>query len=332
MKKTLLIIILLAMSCTRQNLSLEDNNTSHLNFLTFGEGVYGLIQDVRKQEITACLSGSYDNFNSWENRVRVAILKWVDPLRDISPSPLANNVLVREGQGGNCDVDVVIHPSVHAHTNIGSHPVVNMSASGYFASDNVLTHEFGHAFALADTYQGGQSGNCQAGQPQSLMCNTSYSAPQADDIKGIYKKYQELYSDASNMNSINPRPESDYERFYYDNNEINDQEPGITDPNQFQGDFYVALGDMNSSNTAPIYLNYATNSRNFELWYCEGNQSNCNAPHSDWYTANAIKNNLGDRVFKSQKDLSVSELKNLTLGVLKGNRNSGVKEIKLKRK
>jgi len=57
----------------------------------------------------------------------------------------------------------------------------------------VLLHEFGHAFALSDTYQGGQSGNCQANQPQAVMCNTSFDTPQTDDVAGIRSVYQSTF-------------------------------------------------------------------------------------------------------------------------------------------
>ena len=173
----------------------EDRTTgeSSLHFITFGPGVSGLVSKVKSKTLTACLSGhnSADR-QQWVEKIQTSMMKWIDPLRKMTNDSLATEVVVLDGRG-RCNTDVVIAPNTHSNTSIGSYPTVRMSPEGYFASFNVLLHEFGHAFALSDTYQNGTSGNCKPGQPQAVMCNTSFSSPQGDDVTGIQEIFKRTF-------------------------------------------------------------------------------------------------------------------------------------------
>jgi hypothetical protein len=188
---SIILIVAAAVGCGRPEETSVDS--SKLHFITFGPGISGLVSKVKNKTLTACLSGHTSaNRSSWERNIQSSILKWIEPMREMTNVPLADEVRVIDGRG-NCDTDIVIAPNTHSNTSISSYPVVRMSAEGYFAGYNVLLHEFGHAFALSDTYQGGQSGNCQPGQPQALMCNTSFKDLQADDKSGVQAVFKRTF-------------------------------------------------------------------------------------------------------------------------------------------
>lgn len=193
---TTMMITMLASACA-PNGSAPGHGTqdgfAELKFITFGPGVTGLTQQVKKPTMTACLYGvSTAEKSEWEDKIKRSMLKWVDTVRDLSADELTNDVKVVL-DSGDCDVDVTVQEGVHANTIIGQSPRVNMGASGYMASFNTMLHEFGHAFALSDTYQNGVSGNCQPGQPQAVMCNTSFDTPQSDDVKGMADVFKSAF-------------------------------------------------------------------------------------------------------------------------------------------
>lgn len=171
-----------------------ESGVSHPHFISFGPNVHGLTEKVKKPELRICLAGvaAGTEWETWEGNVKSVVLKWVDALRPVATTELAKAVLVTD-ENTDCDAHVRVQPGTWSNTQIGSTPTVNMDRTGYFAGYNVLLHEFGHAFALSDTYQGGQSGNCQAGQPQAVMCNTSFAELQDDDVKGVQTVYQHAF-------------------------------------------------------------------------------------------------------------------------------------------
>lgn len=188
---SIILIVAAAVGCGRPEETSVDS--SKLHFIIFGPGISGLVAKVKNKTLTACLSGHTSaNRSTWEKNIQSSILKWIEPMREMTNVPLADEVRVIDGRG-NCDTDIVIAPNTHSNTSISSYPVVRMSPEGYFAGYNVLLHEFGHAFALSDTYQGGQSGNCKPGQPQALMCNTSFNELQADDKLGVQSVFKRTF-------------------------------------------------------------------------------------------------------------------------------------------
>lgn len=169
-------------------------DVSHPDFISFGPNVHGLTEKVKQPDLKVCLAGvdAGSEWKLWEGNIQSVVLKWVDALRPVAAGELTQMVTVTGDQQG-CDAYVRVVPGTWSNTQIGTPPTVNMDRTGYFAGYNVLLHEFGHAFALSDTYQGGQSGNCQPNQPQAVMCNTSFDTPQDDDIKGIRAVYQSTF-------------------------------------------------------------------------------------------------------------------------------------------
>lgn len=203
MRTSLLLIVMLSLFGCGQA---EDRQSdSQLHFITFGPGVSGLIGKVKKRNLLACLSGhSSTDRGLWVKNIESVILKWVEPLRHLSADQLTNTVEIIDGRG-KCDTDIVIAQNTHSNTSIGSYPTVRMSPSGYFASFNVLLHEFGHAFALGDTYQNGTSGNCQPGQPQAVMCNTGFAELQKDDVAGLEEIFKRTFPrDEPNTGGVVP--------------------------------------------------------------------------------------------------------------------------------
>ncbi len=172
----------------------ETSAVSHPHFISFGPNVHGLTEKVKKPELRICLAGvaAGTEWETWEGNIQSVVLKWVDALRPVAQAELAKSVLVSD-EKSNCDGYVKVQPGTWSNAQIGATPTVNMDSAGYFASYKVLLHEFGHAFALSDTYQGGQSGNCKPGQPQAVMCNTSFEDLQDDDVKGIQAVYQNAF-------------------------------------------------------------------------------------------------------------------------------------------
>ncbi len=236
-------------------------NASDLHFITFGPGVTGLVSKVKRPNLSVCLSGVAEGDRKvWTEAIQSSVLKWVTPLRALTSAQLATSVsVVRAGEP--CEADVVARPGTHANTLIGSRPTVNMDVSGYFASYNVLLHEFGHAFALSDTYQNGQSGNCRAGQPQAVMCNTSFTDLQKDDVAGLAKIFKQSFPG---------------------------DKPGATPPNDPNVDFTklkfaTALSAEGSEGTHQIALGLSgIEQRDAVAAICFGNESECRNSESGW--------------------------------------------------
>ncbi len=194
--------ILLNVGCGALSEHGSDGVGSETHFLTFGPNVQGLTAKVQQSEIRICLGGVSSPtslWSLWEENIRSAVLQWVEPLREISQVALTADVTVHR-LGESCDATVQVIPGVHASAQVGAQPLIKMASDGYFGSYNVLLHEFGHAFALSDTYQDGQSGNCRPGQPQSIMCNTSFAEPQADDVQGIRTIFRRVFPDIALSN------------------------------------------------------------------------------------------------------------------------------------
>lgn len=235
----------------------EAQDVSTVHFITFGPNVSGLVAKVKKPRMRACLFGISDSERGpWSKNVETAIMKWVTPMRKFTSAPLTTGVDVVNSRV-ECDAEIQIAPGTHSNTSIGQYPIVRMNDSGYFAGFNVLLHEFGHAFALSDTYQNGRSGDCQPGQPQAVMCNTSFTEPQSDDITGIQKIFQRVFP--------------------------NDR-PGSTPPENAALKLNVALGAENGVDRYRIHAaveGTAANARG-AVAYCLGTKDACTAAGAVW--------------------------------------------------
>ena len=273
----------------------KNDSESRIRFITFGPGVEGLQAAVKQNEIKICLSGAVGNdFEKWNRNIQRAVLSWIQPLRSLTSEPLAQLVSV-VGEENGCDASVIVTPGQWAMTEVTNKPVVNVDSSGQFSTYNVLLHEFGHAFALSDTYQGGQSGNCQAGQPQAVMCNTSFSELQSDDIKGVQEVYQSIYP--------NDKP---------GNNQGTDPILPQTPPAIF------AAIEENSIQTAfklLIAVNETATPKVTEVSYCLGLKSDC-VTDGNWLTASKIQApqaNSSGRFFRTDASIAPSNTENCTI-------------------
>ena len=264
-----------------------ESDPSNLHFVTFGPGVTALVAKVKQPTMSICLSGtSSSERQKWSTQIKGAVLKWVEPMRAFTRDRLVRQVEVRNQPSG-CDAQVVVHRSVHANTRVGKNPTVNMAASGHFGSYGVLLHEFGHAFALGDTYvPGGVSGQCQSGQPQSVMCNVSYREPQEDDVKGLKVVYDRIFPD--------DEPGG---------------EPPQTDP-ELTPDLYLGLSAP-SQGKAYVFAAAVEEDRQIQelgqVLICVGSQNLCQSSNANWQVTTRLKQDRDVNYYRSEAPLSLQE-------------------------
>jgi hypothetical protein len=176
--------LLLVTGCGIQDRPLPATSDTH--YITFGGSFTGLVAKVKQPAIRVCLRQASGEVRArFSEDIVKSVKQWLEPIRGFTSEPLTDKVEIVDG-AARCDAAVEIVPGVHSNAQLGSTPVIKMQPNGYFGSYNVLLHEFGHAFALSDTYApGGVSGVCRPGQPQAVMCNTAFKALQPDDISGL---------------------------------------------------------------------------------------------------------------------------------------------------
>jgi len=118
------------------------------------------------------------------------------------------------------------------------------------------THELGHALVgLGDTYSGSQAGNCQRGQPQSLMCwggygprrdHSVYSTLWDDDVNGAKYTFDRVHGETipsdvpddydllAAFDLLTPYPESfSFEPLFSNSHVEIDEDGGLTPINPF---------------------------------------------------------------------------------------------------
>ena len=184
--RTLILSSLLLAACGSQP---DFSEVREAQFLTIGDGYSGVIKYVKEPVIHACLSGlSGSDISTRQKDITSVVMAWIAPLRELTSLPLAESV---DFVDNGCRISVSVNSS-WPHTNIEDPPTVSVGYSGYTGSYNTLLHEFGHAFGLGDTYLT-TSGHCKADQPQAVMCNTSFSVLQEDDINGVRAVFQKTY-------------------------------------------------------------------------------------------------------------------------------------------
>lgn len=189
MKRVMGILLLFAVVGCGPN-GTKANRTSAPSYLRAGSAAAGLTRLINKPTVRICYT---DASNSAQHRddVEFAVLSWIEPLRSLTTDELATSVELTAD--GDCDASVMIGNYSVAYTEIGTHPVVHLSYTGWYGSRTVTLHEFGHAFGLLDTYMG-RGGACQRGQPDSVMCWASYTTLQPDDVAGVRDVYQRVLS------------------------------------------------------------------------------------------------------------------------------------------
>lgn len=240
----------LMISCGEESkFTSELDNAKHIepivfDFLTFESGYNGAMPAVKNEELVICLSGTTSsNQAKFEDWIIDSLEKWLAPLQQISASPIAKPKVVSPSDGIFCNIDFEIVSGQWGYTMLTYPPQVVVGPNVPYG---VVFHEFGHVLGLRDTYQNGQSGNCQAGQPQSLMCNISFTELQPDDIAGIQKVFENTFPDE-------PKP---------------DDLPEPTD--ELELDTYLAIEEP-ESNLEYINLHFAVHDESLEkseLRYC----------------------------------------------------------------
>lgn len=163
-----------------------------MDFILIGGNYSGLMRYAKKETIRICLSGGLSQAarDAWAETINDVTKKWLDSIRPLTFAKLADGATIVTS---DCYATVLVQPQNNAYTLLGTNPRIVVAPSGYFGSYNVVLHEFGHAFGLGDTYQNGQSGNCRPGQPQAVMCNTSFDHLQPDDLAGMKAVFKMVY-------------------------------------------------------------------------------------------------------------------------------------------
>jgi hypothetical protein len=293
-----LTFLFLLASCLPKNA--EEGQTSNAHFITLDNKTVGLVAKVKNPEINICLSGEVNDFQEWEANIKDAVSKWVKPLQSVTGDSLAQRVNVHNGQQLRiCDADVVVRVNTHSNARVGSYPIIRMSPEGYFGSFNVLLHEFGHAFGLSDTYYNGKSGQCQPGQPQAVMCNTSFSDLQRDDIAGVETIYRRAFPQdrGSSGNSVESQ--------------------------QGKRDFFVALGEPGEGGRSHVYLSLGTPDSRANVSLCSGDSAQCSQLASPgigtWQPISLLP---GTNFYRTEQTISIQNQSSLTFRVLANGQTS----------
>lgn len=166
----------------------QSGDKSELEYIVSGKAYAGLLRKVHNPSIKICM-GTSANVASHRAAVAHAIEVWTNALNDVSDKPVTHNTEFVALNDPSCDGVVNIGNYNPANTRMGNRPVVNLAYSGWYGSDSVTVHEFGHAFGLGDTYEG-RGGRCQTKQPDSVMCTAKYLELKKDDIDGVQAAYK----------------------------------------------------------------------------------------------------------------------------------------------
>jgi hypothetical protein len=167
----------------------EPTSESSTKYRVAGPSSAGLTWKVHGEKIRICYSGPASG-DTHREEVVDAVHKWMRPIAEIADEPVTTDVQIVAANAA-CEVRVYVGNYAPAQTQMGSKPTVYLNYSGWYGSQTVTLHEFGHAFGLLDTYVG-RGGTCQTGQPDSVMCRASYPDLVADDIAGIQDMYRRV--------------------------------------------------------------------------------------------------------------------------------------------
>ena len=238
-------------------------NTPDYHFIIYDPSVTGMVRHVKRDTINICTSGiGSGSWDKWEEWISGSVLKWIEPLRQLSSDELTRNINVTN-DGQDCQAEFSVVSGEWGYTMMGNYPRVVVGPSVPYG---VVIHEFGHVFALSDTYQGGISGNCQSGQPQSLMCNISFDGPQQDDANGISKIFKRVFP--------------------------NDTPPPPVEEKPLEASVFLALEDVEGGNTQIYFSVLSKDEDSFggDASYCIGGADSCQSDSGPW--TSALEHNL----------------------------------------
>ena len=201
------VAALSVVSCAENAEQYHQHSELHFKHMGTNKGC-GLTQ-ARAETFNVCIRGNVDSkyVKRAEGFLERSLLTWMRALKQIDDKVTGNISFSCEKK---------------AHLNITLRPGNGTSFAGcrrgggrstiYVGKSYGTTlHEMGHAFAgLADTYSGRSAGNCQPGQPASIMCWGAYGPNKdakgfsllwEDDVKGIQARYRRIFTD------LTPHPE-----------------------------------------------------------------------------------------------------------------------------
>ncbi len=143
-------------------------------YVIWQRGARCMMRKSLAPSIKVCVTGGGDLTHA-RALTKDSLLKWLDAVRPLNANVTSTIEFTCNAPDGMVSVD-----NTGEYASPGDVHTYSSSAPG------TMLHEFGHAFAcLNDTYVGGIAGNCQAGQPHSVMCDGLLRNDlSADDIAG----------------------------------------------------------------------------------------------------------------------------------------------------
>jgi len=160
-----------------------------------------LAEKVFEVSIRICLEGSIRNSEKIGELVISSVSNWLRPLREVYPAIAEDVVIDCSAPDAYLEVNRRISRAraFPAQSKIVVYPEVSLE---------VLTHEFGHLFGLADTYKS-VSGHCP-GQPESIMCEPSNKLLSDDDVEGLRFVVSKLHPNAERYPNC---PKESFEKY-----------------------------------------------------------------------------------------------------------------------
>lgn len=273
------------------------------HFITFGPSIYGLVGAAKKEAVTICVTGvSADTLPKWTAWITDSVQKWLKPMRQWTADSIAPQVAVVTNNQ-NCDATFRIVAGQWGYAQISNRPVITVGPQVPFG---VVIHEFGHAFGLSDTYQNGQSGNCRPGQPQSMMCNISFSDLQPDDVAGLKVVFDRRFpNDEPPPPNLPPSDPTD---------PIDPPVPSDPQDPIEQEDFaFMALEP--SVTKDHYFLNFSLDEAMpaGKVNYCVGSMPACADPSAVWLSLSLHKRERSRQFFRSYESLGLANNTVITL-------------------
>ena len=214
---TILVTTHLFAGCKTQN---SPGSTSQTESIIMSDELlaHTLLAKIFADSITVCLKEPVPATR--EQDIQSAIVAWTAPLRELTDKPIFKTVRLKSVSDAECSStgawDILLNPNYTSR----SHFIVGKKLMQISTSDTyqIVLHEFGHAFGLADTYNDQIFGACQQGQPRSVMCGSKFGVWYfrniggietllPDDIRGIKAAFCKLYASSTEKCSSVPAAE-----------------------------------------------------------------------------------------------------------------------------
>lgn len=166
-----------------------NQSASQLTYKPLARSYDGVLRKIENDKVSICIKGMTEG-EQWATWTRESVLKWIEPLRSKSSTPLAETVTFATSGSSCANADAEVNLSsqyFRAYTQIGARPAIYVSRQDA-RGGHVIFHEMGHAFGMGDTYGLPDSGS----QPDSVMKTASFDDLQNDDLRGIAYLYDRM--------------------------------------------------------------------------------------------------------------------------------------------